>query len=238
MKAIILSLVQYKEKNAIVQAISQDKSFSFLAKGILDPKNKNAVINNPLSIIELELSERENLKYPLLKNATILISPLQMMDKLEKLATIQLIDEIILKCLSEEERTKIFNQTIDAIENLKKNRDYLTNILFFIAEILKLTGYGFEVDHCLFCGSKKEIVGFSFNDGGFVCQNCDEGQFKNEFTKDELFFIRLLFKTIKLDNVLDNTLDETSKLKLLRRFVQFIKDNIGVSLKSSELILR
>lgn len=237
MKCIILSVVQYKEKDAIVQAISEDKSFSFLARGILDPKSKNAMINNPLTVVELELSEREDFKYSILKSASILLSPLQLMDKLEKLAAIQLIDELILKCLDEEEKAQIFTAVLKVLHDLKEGVNYLDVILFFTALVLKLSGYGFEVDHCLFCKSKKDIVGFSFDDGGFVCQNCDEGRFTNEFSKEELLFLRLLFKASQSEDLMHHNLIEISKIKLLRRLVQFIKDNLGVSLKSAQLIL-
>ncbi len=67
MKIIVLSITPYKEKDAIIDAISEEVDSTFTAKGILDPKNKNAAINNLLSIADIDLQEG-NYKYPVLKS--------------------------------------------------------------------------------------------------------------------------------------------------------------------------
>lgn len=237
MKTIILSLTPYKEKDAIVNAISEEQCFSFLARGILSPKSKNATINNPLTVIELELSDRQNLKYPVMSNATVLFSPLQIMDKLEKLVTLQLLGEIINKCLSDEDKPRIYDKTLETIKFMQKEDDYWTAIFYFIAEMLVIAGYGFEVDHCLSCGSKKDIVNFSFSEGGFICRNCASGNFENEFTKEEMFYIRSIFKAKSLSGLTSTAIEEDSKLKIFRILLDFIKDNLGVSLKSGRLLL-
>ena len=66
MKIIVISITQYKEKDGIINAISEEGAITFLARGIFDPKNKNAGINNNLVIADIELSEG-NFKYPTLK---------------------------------------------------------------------------------------------------------------------------------------------------------------------------
>ena len=69
MKIIVLSINNYKEKDAIITAISQSETITFLARGIKDPKSKNAAINNPLMIADIELmvihSSRCSLTLPL-----------------------------------------------------------------------------------------------------------------------------------------------------------------------------
>ena len=46
MKIIVISITQYKEKDGIINAISEEGAITFLARGIFDPKKKNAGINN------------------------------------------------------------------------------------------------------------------------------------------------------------------------------------------------
>lgn len=238
MKAIILSLTPYKEKDSIVNALSEERCFSFLARGILNPKNKNATINNPMTIIDLELSDRQNLKYPVMSGSSVLFSPLQIMDKLEKLLTIQLLGETINKCLSDEDKPKIYKTTLETIEFLKKEDDYWTAIFYFIAKTLVIAGYGFEVDRCLSCGSKKDIVTFSFSEGGFICRECASGKFESEFTKEEMFYLRNIFKSSSLSKLNGSEVEESSKLKIFRILLTFIFDNLGVTLKSGNLLLQ
>lgn len=40
MKIIVLTINQYKEKDAIIEAISENGDITFLARGIFDPKSK------------------------------------------------------------------------------------------------------------------------------------------------------------------------------------------------------
>ena len=57
MKVIVLTINPYKEKDAIISAISEKEYITFLARGIRDPKSKNAAINNALCIADIELMD-------------------------------------------------------------------------------------------------------------------------------------------------------------------------------------
>ena len=238
MKAIILSIVQYKEKDAIIQAITANESFSFLAKGVLNPKNPNSVINNPMTIAEIELSDRAGLKYKVLKTVSVISSPLSLNSKLENLASLQMINEVTSKCLSDEEKYKIFSWIEDAIYRLKKTDEYLQTLLLVFANVLKAAGYGFEVNRCVFCGKKTDIVDFSFVDGGFVCRDCQQDEIASGFSKEEMKYIRYIFNAEDFEDTTSIVVDAKSMTRILGKFLEFIKDNLGVTIKSSELLLR
>ena len=74
MKIIILTINPYKEKDAVVTAISEEETITFLAKGIKDPKNQNFSLNNALSIADIELMDGD-FKYPILKSSKQLFTP-------------------------------------------------------------------------------------------------------------------------------------------------------------------
>ena len=57
MKIVVLSITPYKEKDAIIDAINEQGEMTFLAKGILDPKNKNSALNNLLAVADIEINE-------------------------------------------------------------------------------------------------------------------------------------------------------------------------------------
>ena len=75
MKIIVLSINPYKEKDAIVTAISEKETITFLARGIKDPKSKNAALNNILTVADIELMDGD-FKYPILKSSKPLFSSL------------------------------------------------------------------------------------------------------------------------------------------------------------------
>ena len=55
---------------------------------------------------------------------------------------------------------------------LSNKFDSRTLILITIASIIKESGYALEFDECVKCGSKKDIVSYSFLEGGFICIKC------------------------------------------------------------------
>ena len=98
MKIIVLSINPYKEKDAIVTAISEEETMTFLARGIKDPKSKNSALNNVLTIADIELMDGD-FKHPILKNSKSLFSSLKIDMDEKYLGAIMLMDEMILNLL-------------------------------------------------------------------------------------------------------------------------------------------
>ena len=194
MKIITLSIVPYKEKDAIIDAISEEGDITFLAKGIMDPKNKNASLNNIL-----------------------------------------LIAETTKVLLQEEEKTAIFPYLLAAVMALKNSGNIWPILLSYTAKVLKMSGYDFSVNQCVFCGTKQKIVTFSFKDGGFVCENCFEEGMEKDLTNTQMLLIRSAFNTEDFKNIQFSCNEEDAKT-VLNKFLEFINDSYGISLKSAALL--
>ena len=67
MKVIILNKANYKEKDCIYDAISENEYFSFQAKRAQDSKSPYVWLNNPLTVADIELFEDGRYKHKLLK---------------------------------------------------------------------------------------------------------------------------------------------------------------------------
>ena len=234
MKIIVLSITQYKEKDAIIDAISENGDITFLAKGILDPKNKNAQINNVLSIADIELNEG-NYKYPVLKSATIEFVPMKVTNDYYYLSSLLLVAEATKTLLQDEEKEAIFDKLIAVIHALKVAKEPWAILLTYFAELLKITGYEFEVNHCVFCGTKQGIITFSFKDGGFVCKDCLEDDMERDLTTNQMLLIRSAFNSEEISEKMFECTKEDG-LKVLNKFFEFIQDSYGVSFKSAALI--
>ena len=107
MKIIVLTNANYKEKDAIITAISQSETIIFTARGIKDPKSKNAVLNNPLTIADIELVDGDY-KYPVLKSSKEILSPFKLHMDSPYLGTLLLMDEMMIHLFPEEERHLMF----------------------------------------------------------------------------------------------------------------------------------
>ena len=234
MKIIVLSITPYKEKDAIINAISERGDLTFLARGILDPKNKNSSLNNILSTADIELSEG-NYKHPVLKACTNATNPMKINNDYDYLSSLLFIAESTKVLLQDEEKELIFNSLIKAVHALKTASQPWEILLCYTANLLKVGGYEFEVNQCVFCGSKKDIITFSFRDGGFVCRNCVNQDTEKDLSKEQMLLIRAAFNNQNIENITFKCTKEDG-IYVFHKFDEFISDSFGVNLKSSKLI--
>ena len=236
MKIIILSVTKYKEKDAIINAVSETGYVSLTAKGILDPKCKNHELNNILSIIDVDFIEGDY-KYPLIKRSKVLVSPVDLNSDYYLMATLMLLSESTLHLLEECEYYKMYKHLHDAIVALKEGDDYLKVALIYLARIINYAGYQFEFNHCIYCGSKQNIYSFSFAEGGFACKNCASEDTQNDLTPKQLKLLRATF-LVKDYKIPDNIFNKEDGLYLLIKYGHFIEDGLGYSLNSIKLITK
>lgn len=234
MKIIILSVTKYKEKDAIVNAISETGYVSLTAKGILDPKCKNHELNNILNIVDVDFIDGDY-KYPLIKRSKVLQSPVDLNSDYYLMSTLMLLSESTLHCLEESEYYKVYNFLEGAITSLKEGEDYLKIALIYLARIIRISGYQFEFNHCIYCGSKENIVSFSFVEGGFVCKKCSSEETQNDLTPAQLKLLRASF-LVKDYKIPSNIYNKEDALYLLNKYGEFISDGLGYTLNALKLI--
>ena len=108
MKIIILNISPYKDNDAIISAFNNDGSYDFIARGILNSKNKLAMLNNPLTYAEVEISKSKKSQYESIKNANVIFSCMELMSNFNDLMWCSILADVIKKCLNQDERPLIF----------------------------------------------------------------------------------------------------------------------------------
>ena len=234
MKVIVLKITNYKEKDGIIDVISENEKMSFLARSIFDPKSKTASLNNVLTVADIELSDG-NYKYPFIKSNKVITTPINPHSDLKYMSVIMGMVEIINVLLNEEEQIKMYSHLLQTINYLKEGRDPYSLFLIFLAKALSISGYDFEVNSCINCGSKKDIVSFSFEDGGFLCRNCCPDDAPRYFSKEQMLFIRYSFLNKDLNLPIEE-INNDDAIVIIHKFFEFIYDSFGVKLKSNDLI--
>ena len=235
MKIIVLSITHYKEKDSIINAISEDEYLTFNAHGILSPTSKYSALNNQLCIADVILTKAKSGKYSL-KESSVIALPFKVNSDMNYMVTISLIAEATNKMLDEDERPNAFPILVATIIALKKSNYPLLVATAYLIKMMKIAGYSFEINRCVRCGSKQNIIGFDFKDGGYICKNCATEMDKLDLTKEQLLLIRTLSATQDFDfNNVDY--NEDSAKILLHKFLEFINDLGGVELSSANLII-
>ena len=235
MKVIVLTINPYKEKDAVISAINETEYITFLAKGIRDPKNKNAAINNPLTIADIELMDG-NFKYPILKSSKPIFTPLRLEMDSKYLGTLITLNEMVSYLFPDEEKLKMFKVLEEAVTNLKKKDDWLMTLLIFMSHAMRQGGFELEVNQCVCCGKKKNIVAFSFVEGGFICADCISPETSRDLNKNQMLLLRRIFNSRDFA-LLGSEYDFDEAYILLKKFIEFIEEAFGYHFKNLCLIL-
>lgn len=235
MKIIVLTISPYKEKDAIVSAISENEFITFLARGIKDPKSKNNAINNPLTIADIELMDG-NFKYPILKEAKQLFTPMRLEMGTKYLGTLLLINEMMMHLFPDEEKPAMFQVLEKGVTTLKRTSDWLMTLLLIMAHALRVGGFELEVNRCVICGEKNRIIAFSFVDGGFICEKCANEETERDLSKEQMILLRKVFNAHDF-YLLGSDYNQEDALFLLKKFIEYIEEAFGYHFKNLRLIL-
>ena len=230
MKVIVLTINPYKEKDAIVSAISENEFITFLARGIRDPKSKNAPINNALCIADIELMDGD-FKYPILKASKQLFTPMRLEMDAKYLGSLLTIVEIMNYLFPDEEKPRLFKVLEESITNLKKKNDWLMTLLIFMSHAMREGGFELEVNRCVCCQKKTNIVAFSFAEGGFVCGDCITPEISRDLNKNQMLLLREIFNSRDF-HLLESDYNHDEALVLLEKFIDFMQEAFGYNFKN------
>lgn len=238
MKVIILSKTNYKEKDCIYNAISENEYFSFQAKGAQDNKSPFVWLNNPMTVADIELVEDGRYKHQLLKTASLVSTPFDGNEDLNYLFAVNALAGLAKDVLTDEEKHLVFSDLLEAMQALKNKKDHYMVILIFIARLLKKSGTELEVDQCVFCGKTSDIVAFSFSDGGFVCRNCLKDDIKRDLSPTQMRLVRYIFKIRDYSCEKSEVFEKADKVFVLNKFKEFIDEFLGADVKSLNTLLK
>ena len=234
MRIIVLSVVQYKEKDGIIKALTPEGVSSFTVKGLYDSKSKNVALKNQMTIADVDATD-SRYRYPLIKSSTIVHSPLSGKGGLLYYAAIALLEESTEKLLQDDEKGMMFKHLEAAIPTLCNANSIWMTLLIYLANIFKATGHEFEVNRCVICGEKKDIRAFSFKEGGFICGKCIQPGMEDDLTKDQKLLLRDAFRFPDYAHA-SEYLDRKNAVAILFKFRDFIVDSYGATLNTISAI--
>ena len=163
-KALVLSISDYKENDLLLQVISEDRGFLTLsARGSKKIAGKSHYSN--LCLYEFIIDYKDNKTMFSIHNAKLLSSYYEDND-LSLLTFKNILVELTLKAKSDYE-LELYNNICFSLSNINKTNMYLIGSLF-LSYILKLYGVSPNVDGCVDCHNTK-VVSLSSVKGGFVC---------------------------------------------------------------------
>ncbi|MBR2578122.1 MAG: DNA repair protein RecO [Erysipelotrichaceae bacterium] len=163
-KALVLSIDDYRENDLILQAISEDKSFlSLIAKGAKKLSGKQHFAC--LCLYEFIIDYKDSRSIYTVHNAKLIASFYDDTD-LKMLSFKNVLTELTLRSRESYEE-EMYRNIVTSLKEINSNNMYLIGSLY-VSYLLKLYGISTKVDSCVICGSDK-VSGISARLGGFLC---------------------------------------------------------------------
>ncbi len=230
---IVTRLTPFKEKDAMVNVITEEKNLSFLARGVLGIASKNMASVQPYTKSQFLLTRgKEGLA---LRTGTVLETFQGAKEKLASLTTLSFIGELTNKVISSEEAGKIYPYLDKTLFLLNEGFDALTLALLYIAAVLKVAGLGLEVTKCVISGQRSDITAISYLDGGFVAAPCFDALRHQKCSERKLKIFRQIFLA-RPEDYSRVVFEKWECLEIIKELVIYLQDASGARIKSVVLL--
>ncbi len=171
-EGIIITETPYGDNSKIINVLTKEKGLI----GIMCSNVKS--IKNPLRTKTLKFTyghfhiNYNETKLSKLIDVDIIDNLSNIKNDIELISYASYILDLTYQVVKQNNEPDIYNIFISTILKLneKKSPRILTNILEL--KYLDYLGVGLNLDSCIRCGSKKNIVTLDPDEGGFVCQDC------------------------------------------------------------------
>ena len=233
---IVLKSTPFQENDKMVTVISSDRYHSFLARGVMKLESKNAP-----SVIDFvkghyEISKGKNGET--LRRGSLIESYSKIKEDITSLSVLDFIKEITIKLTPDSDSYKIYPFLEKSLFLLNSGFSSFSVLVTYFAKMLIVSGYALNVSSCVRSNTKKDIIGLSYSDGGFVSKECFDELNDKRLTSDELNVIRYIF-LVDVDRYGTVNLEEKcnlfSILNILDGFLYYVS---STKLNSLELIRR
>lgn len=232
-EGIILSISDYQESSRILQVLTKEHGLiGIIAKGCKSVKSPLRAACNSYTYGYFYIYYKEN-KLSLLSNVDIINSYSNIRLDIELISYMAYLCDLTYQVVKQNDDSNIFDILINALDkiNNKLNPLIITNIVEL--KYLDYLGISLNLDSCVKCGSKENIVTIDGDDGGFICKNCYTNQAIVD--KKTIKLIRMYYlvdiktiSTIKISDVVSREINN---------FINTYYDRYtGLFLKSKEFL--
>lgn len=171
-EGIILSETNYSESSKILNVLTDKYGLiGIMSKGCRNIKSKLRGVSRKLLYGKFNVYYKPNGLSTLI-SIDVINSFSNILTNLERISYASFILDLTIQVLRQTEDEEIFKLLKDTLLKLDEGLDplVLTNILEL--KMLNYLGINPNIDSCSICGSPKQIVTLSSEQGGYLCKDC------------------------------------------------------------------
>ena len=232
-EGIILSVTPYKESSKIINLYTKKYGLiGLIAKGASGIKSKLRAYTNNYTYGYFYIYYKEN-KLSLVTQIDLIDSFSNIKEDITLISYMSYLCDLTKQVIKDNNNSLIYDNLINSIKKINDGLDPLIITNIFEIKILDYLGVGLNLDSCVTCGSKNNIITLSSSKGGFICDKC---------YKDEYIVNPKTIKMIRMYYYVDinsiSKIDVSLEVKNeINNFITgYIDSYTGIYLKSKEFL--
>ena len=232
-EGIVIRQTPFRDHDAMVTVLSNDKMRSFLVRGALKYDSKLGPSANMYTKSRFQLMRGKE-GYAL-RSGEILECYENIKTNIDSLAVEDFLGELTNKLIQSSDAPSIYAWLDKGLQLMNSGFSPYTVALIYFAKVLDIAGYSLNVDSCQKCGQKSQIIALSYKDGGFICRDCFSALKHAKENPTKLKIVRYIFK-VDLANFNKVEFPKEACMELIKELNKFLDDVAQTNLKSIELL--
>ncbi len=175
-EGIIISEVAYGDTSKIINIFTKEHGIiGVIAKGAKSMKSRLRAVTTKFTYAYFHVYYKKD-KLSLLKEVDIINSLSNIKKDLKLIGYMSYVTELSTQVFKQNSEDNIFALYIEIVKKLNEGLEpiVLSNILEI--KYLDYLGISLNLNSCINCGNKKDIVTVDPDQGGYVCKNCYRGE--------------------------------------------------------------
>ena len=229
---IVVSETQYGESSVIINILTEEGIIGVMARGAKKVKSKLRIGSQKFTYGKFNVYYYKD-KLSKLISVDIINSLTNIKNDIIKIGYLTFITELAYQTAKQNNNGEIYKILISTILKMEEGIDasILTNILEI--KLLDYLGLRVELNHCVICGSEKDILTFSNKNGGFICKRC----YTNEPIYDNKVILMMrMYYYVNIDSITSINIKSDTKESINRILTEYYEDYSGLYLKSKKFL--
>ena len=235
LEGIIVSETPYGDNSKIVNILTKDKGIvGVMCHGVKSIKSplRTKTIKFTYGYFHIDYKEKRLSK---LIDVDIIDNFKTIKGSIELISYAAYLNELTLQVIKQNDDNEIFNLYTNALKkiNEKHNPMIITNIIEL--KYLDYLGVGLNLESCVKCGSKTNIVTLDPDEGGYICSNCylDEPIMSPKAIK----MIRMYY-LVEISSISNINISSSLTNEINRFLDKYYERYTGLYLKSKDFLRR
>lgn len=232
-EGIVVSETAYSESSKIINILTKDQGvIGVMAKGAKRIKSPLRVATERFTLGIFSVYYHKD-KLSTLVSADIINPLLNIKTDIIKIGYLTYIVELAHQTAKQNDDEHIYAILKSAILKIEEGKDpmVITNILEL--KMLDYLGVGIDLDKCIKCGSKTNILTISGDEGGYICTDCRTNEL---IYSDKTIKMFRLYYYVDINSITDLKISEEVTHNIDKILTDYYERFTGLYLKSKEFL--